>query len=99
MRAPQLTRKFLVAGLGAAALLLAGCSEMQSVMHTGHMGHMVNVTLTGGEEVPPVATAAHGSGSINIANDKSVTGSVTTTGIAAVAAHIHTGARGANGPV
>jgi hypothetical protein len=31
--------------------------------------------------------------------DKSVSGSVTTTGVAGVAAHIHQGARGQNGPV
>jgi hypothetical protein len=31
--------------------------------------------------------------------DKSVSGSVTTMGVDGVAAHIHTGAAGANGPV
>ena len=64
-----------------------------------HTHHMVNVTLSGAEEVPPVSTAARGAGSINIAADKSVSGSVTTTGVAGVAAHIHTGPRGQNGPV
>lgn len=86
----------MVAGLGATALVLAGCAEMKETMHSGHM---VNVTLTGAEEVPPVSTAARGAGSIQIHADKSVSGSVTTTGIAGVAAHVHTGARGANGPV
>lgn len=89
-------RKLVVAGLGATALLLAACAEMKETMHSGHM---VNVTLTGAEEVPPVSTAARGAGSIQIHADKSVSGSVTTTGIAGVAAHVHTGARGANGPV
>jgi hypothetical protein len=96
MQAPNRIRKLVVAGLGAGALLLAGCAEMKEMTHSGHM---VNVTLTGGEEVPPVSTAARGAGSIHINMDKSVSGSVTTTGIAGVAAHIHTGARGANGPV
>jgi len=93
---PDRIRRLVVAGLGASALLLAGCAEMKEMAHSGHM---VNVTLTGSEEVPPVSTAARGAGSIQINADKSVSGSVTTTGIAGVAAHIHTGARGANGPV
>lgn len=80
----------------AAAALVAGCAEMQSMVHTHHM---VNVQLSGADEVPPVSTAARGAGTITIQGDKSVSGSVTTTGIAGVAAHIHTGARGQNGPV
>ena len=39
------------------------------------------------------------SGSFTVGADKSVSGSVTTTGVAGVAAHIHTGAAGKNGPV
>ena len=89
-------RRLVVAGVGATALLLAGCAEMKEMTHSGHM---VNVTLTGSEEVPPVSTAARGAGSIQVHADKSVSGSVTTTGVTGVAAHIHTGARGANGPV
>jgi hypothetical protein len=96
MKASYRAWRFMIAGLGAAAVLLAGCAEMKSMMHTGHM---VNVTLTGNEEVPAVATAARGAGSITINADKSVSGSVTTTGVAGVAAHIHTGARGQNGPI
>ena len=57
------------------------------------------ITLSGDDEVPPVKTGASGSGSINVGADKSVSGSVTTTGITATAAHIHTGAKGTNGPV
>ena len=79
----------LVAGLSLAALAFAGASWGQSV----------KVTLSGGEEVPPVTTSAGGGGTIMIAADKSVSGSVTTTGLDGVAAHIHQGARGKNGPV
>jgi CHRD domain len=57
------------------------------------------LTLSGDDEVPPVKTNASGSGSIAVAPDKSVTGSVVTNGITATAAHIHTGGKGANGPV
>ena len=39
----------------------------------------VKVTLAGDQEVPPVATSAAGSGTITVGDDKSVSGSVTTT--------------------
>lgn len=85
-------KRFAWAGAGAAAIVLAGCAGMSS-----NMG--VHVTLSGADEVPPVATSASGSGMIMVAGDKSISGSVTTTGVAGLAAHIHTGAAGANGPV
>lgn len=62
------------------------------------MADAVKVTLTGDEEVPAVSTAAKGSGTINIGADKSVSGSVTTSGITGTAAHIHSGAKGQSGP-
>jgi len=58
----------------------------------------VKVKLSGAEEVPPVTTAATGTGTIKVNEDKSVTGSVKTTGIEGIAAHIHVGAAGKNGP-
>ncbi len=57
------------------------------------------VVLSGANEVPPVTTTASGSGTISVADDGSVTGSVATQGIQATAAHIHIGAAGKNGPV
>lgn len=59
----------------------------------------VNVTLSGTNEVPPVTTSASGSGTITIADDGAVSGSVTTKGVQGTAAHIHMGAAGKNGPV
>ena len=56
------------------------------------------VSLTGAEEVPAVTTSASGTGTITVAADKSVTGKITTKGIAGIAAHIHLGATGKNGP-
>ncbi len=79
-----------------AVLALASCSSMPSWMPgSGAM----KVNLTGAEEVPPVSTAAKGSGSIRVAKDGTVTGSVTTEGMNGVMAHIHQGAKGQNGPV
>jgi len=59
----------------------------------------IMVMLSGSQEVPPVTTSATGSGTITVAADKSVSGSVKTTGIKGTAAHIHMAAAGANGPV
>ena len=59
----------------------------------------VKVTLSGDQEVPAVKTSGAGSGAISVAADKSVSGSVTTTGVAGTMAHIHEAAPGKNGPV
>jgi hypothetical protein len=58
----------------------------------------VVVTLTGAEETPPVTTSATGQGKISISKDHTVTGSIKTTGIDGMAAHIHVGAPGQSGP-
>jgi hypothetical protein len=59
----------------------------------------IKVTLAGDQEVPPVKSAGTGAGTITVGADKSVSGSVTTTGIAGTAAHVHEAATGKNGPV
>jgi hypothetical protein len=86
---PRLTRSLLAAAL--AALALAGCA--------GFGGGRGNLQLSGDQEVPPVSTRASGSGSITVAGDGSVSGSISTRGVKATMAHIHVGAAGANGPV
>ena len=63
------------------------------------LGADVKVMLTGANEVPPVTTSASGDGAISIADDGSVSGSVTTKGVQGTAAHIHMAAAGNNGPV
>jgi len=85
----------VVVGLG-----VAGCAEMRSKMPDWMPGSgAVKVSLSGAEEVPPVKTAAAGSGSFRLADDGTITGSVTTKDVAGTAAHIHLGAKGRNGPV
>jgi hypothetical protein len=89
------TRSLWRSSVGVAALLAAGCAQpMSSSAPSGS-----NVTLTGAQEVPPVATAATGSGTITVLMDRSVSGTVSTSGVAATAAHIHLAAPGQNGPV
>jgi hypothetical protein len=58
----------------------------------------IAVSLTGDQEVPAVTTPATGTGTITIADDKSVSGSVKTTGITGIMAHIHEAPAGKNGP-
>lgn len=74
-------------------LALAACAGMMPG------GNSIKVNLTGTEEVPPLSVPGSGSGAISIGADGSVAGSVTTTGVEGTMAHIHMGARGANGPV
>ncbi len=92
-------KRALWLGVPTAALLLAGCESMPSMPSWlgGEQG--VHVDLGGSQEVPPVDVAGTGSGTIKVASDGAVSGSVTTTGVAGVAAHIHIGAIGKNGPV
>jgi CHRD domain len=92
MKAFNRIQQVLGAALGAAAIVLAGCAAMSATKN-------VNVSLSGAEQVPPVSTAARGNGSFTVNEDHSVSGSVTISGLAPVAAHIHVGARGTNGPV
>jgi hypothetical protein len=58
----------------------------------------LKLQLTGAEETPPVTTSASGTGTITIAADKSVSGTVKTVGIEGTVAHIHVGAPGQSGP-
>ena len=58
----------------------------------------LKVHLIGAEETPPVTTSATGTGTITIAADKSVTGTLKTSGIEGTVAHIHVGAPGQSGP-
>ena len=59
----------------------------------------MTVPLSGSQEVPPVNASGTGTATITVAADKSVTAKITTQGVNGVAAHIHEGAAGANGPV
>jgi hypothetical protein len=80
----------ILSGAAAAALLLTAFSSAGA--------EEVTVSLTGDQEVPAVTTQAKGAGKITIAGDKSVSGSIKTTGVAGIMAHIHEAPAGKNGP-
>ena len=83
-----------------AIAALAGCASMRSAMPDWMPGSgAIKVSLTGGEEVPPAKTDGKGSGSFRVAEDGTVTGSVTTEGMQGTMAHIHQASKGQNGPV
>ena len=90
MRPPLATKKLILLAVSAAALALSGGAIAADSM----------LKLSGDQEVPPVTSTASGTGTITVAADGAVSGSVTTTGITATMAHIHMApSKGANGPV
>jgi hypothetical protein len=90
MKPPLATKKLILLAVSAAALALSG----------GAIAADSVLKLSGDQEVPPVTSTASGTGTITVAADGAVSGSVTTTGITATMAHIHMApSKGANGPV
>ena len=84
----------------AAIATLAGCSTYKDNAPSWMPGsNAIKVNLTGAEEVPPLSVPGTGSGTFRVADDGTVTGSVTTKDVAGTMAHIHRGAKGQNGPV
>ncbi len=81
------------------SLLLAALSVGAQMGSGPAMPMGADLSLSGDQEVPPVTTGAAGVGQIRVTPDGTVSGSVTTTGVAGTMAHIHIGAMGANGPV
>jgi len=77
----------------------AALGVLASLLALPALADPIKVTLSGSQEIPPVTTSAKGVGTIEVGADKSVSGSITTTGIAATAAHIHEAPAGKNGPV
>jgi hypothetical protein len=84
--------------LGLVAALVVAIAALGSYSSNAAAAD-IKVTLAGDQEVPPVKAAGTGAGTIIVGADKSVSGSVSTTGVAGTAAHIHEAAIGKNGPV
>ncbi len=87
-----MTKRMFAAALVLA--LVAGCAMTGNAPPAG-----IRVALTGSEEVPAVKTSATGSGIVTVNADGTVSVNITTTGMAATAAHIHMAPAGQNGPV
>lgn len=85
------------AGSSRTARLLVATAVLVLVSASA-LAKDIKVKLTGAQETPPVTTAATGSGTIKIAKDKSVSGTIKTHGIEGTVAHIHVGAPGQSGP-
>ena len=85
---------FSVAASVVVAVALAGGFALQPGVALAAQSQVV---LSGAQEVPPVHTAASGHGTITVADDGSVRGSVMVTGMDATMVHIHVGAPGTNG--
>ena len=86
MKTPRILSKVLI-GFGFGMLSLAVSAQS------------MKVTLSGAQEGPPVMTSASGVGSIMVAPDGAVSGTITTTGVEGTMAHIHEAPMGQNGPV
>lgn len=101
MRTLLRTHTLIVAVAVAGALSAVGGCQQMSPMSSPAAGSMAtqNITLSGNNEVPPVATTATGTAMITINPDKTVKAAVTVNGMTATASHIHMGAAGTNGPV
>ena len=82
--------------LASAALALSACSSLPDWMPGSGA---IRVNLSGAEEVPPLNVPGSGAGSFRVADDGTITGSVTTRDVQGTMAHIHRGAKGTNGPV
>ncbi len=76
----------------AAAAVLASLSAMAPAQQP------MAISLTGSAQAPPVTTSAVGSAQIAVSADRSVSGTVETSGVDSTSAHIHEGAVGENGP-
>jgi hypothetical protein len=89
------TKRKLITALAVAtgAAVLGSCAALKA-KESGQQ-----VILYGSNEVPPAATSAYGTGTVNIMADRRVVATVNAIYMTATAAHIHEGAAGANGPV
>jgi hypothetical protein len=87
----QQNKRSRIAGLTALLVASIAAGSLASAED-------LKVKLTGAQESPAVATSATGTGTITVRDDKSVSGSVKTTGIKGTMAHVHLGSKGKNGP-
>jgi hypothetical protein len=92
------TRRVLVS---LAVLTVAGAAGAQMVRFRAFSAGNFTAHLTGGEEVPPVATRGTGQAALSVSDDRSeVRYKLLVANVKNMTqAHIHCGAAGVNGPV
>lgn len=90
----------MITSLRKPAIALAVATLMVSFLVSGNALAIapIKTNLSGGQEVPPVKSSATGISTIVVGDDKSVSGTIKTSGMKGTAAHIHQGAKGVNGP-
>ena len=106
--------RWLVVLLIASASLLASCQESSWVLGVNNTDSnmflqvaaangevtMYNANLTGDQENPPTGSSATGVAKFHLMHDGSIRWSLRTTGLdSVIAAHIHAGIPGQNGPI
>lgn len=97
MKSPLSLVKSAVSRLSIA---LGALGLLGSVYSLTAVAQPVTVQLSGAQEIPAVMTTAVGSGVITVGANKSVSGSITVSGLEPTMAHIHEAAApNANGPV
>ena len=95
-----MNRLIVKLALAIAVVTLAACSTYRDNAPSWMPGSgAIKVNLTGAEEVPPLSVPGSGSGTFRVAEDGTITGSVTTKDVEGTMAHIHRGAKGTNGPI
>lgn len=86
--------------IGRSVCRITGAFMLLCAVQAGSaLAQEIKVTLSGAQEIPPVTTTATGTGTITVGADKSISGNITTSGVAATAAHIHDAPAGKNGPI
>jgi len=81
------------------AFAVAAIALATTISGAAFAAEEIAIKLSGDMEVPPVVTSAMGNGTLKINDDMTISGQVSTAGIAATMAHIHIGKAGTNGPV
>lgn len=92
-------RKVLASALVVAASVLTGATEANA---KGNADNHFVAQLSGANEVPPVATSAHGTAHFNVSTDGTTVSYkviVNQPDAPVVAAHVHRAPVGVNGPV
>jgi hypothetical protein len=97
-RLPLWILRFRQAWLPLGAALIFAISAFGSYSSVDAAAD-IKVTLAGDQKVPPGKSVGPAPERSSFGADRSVSGSVTTNGIAGTAAHIHKAATGKNGPV